>query len=387
MDRSGVILAGLVVCAIGALFYNILPLTLGVAQDDLGLGDRDAGFLASVFFIGFTVTTLTAFFWIRRCDWRWVVGLSLLLSLGGMALAALVAGRPALWGGLLLTGCGFSALYGIGTTSLGDTSNPARWYGLKISAEALAGAVLLFVLPGTLVAEHGFPGLLAGVAGLTVVLAPLALRMPAGNALHVASREGESGDGALPRGLRSLLLLAVLAVGTFMFSATMIWAFIERLAAEASYDPVQTGRILSLSLVFAVLGSLTAVFLGSRLGIARPLAAASLVMVLALASLHLSGSFTVYAISVCVLTWAIALGITYVTTAVAELDVDGRFVVLTVPALGIGIMTSPLVGGFLSAWGGYDVLLLVSAGTTMLAAVFGAVALSRGRPLIRAARL
>ena len=48
-----------------------------------------------------------------------------------------------------VAGGAFAAMYRIGTTILGDTSNPARWYGVKIAAEAFPGPVLLLVLPST----------------------------------------------------------------------------------------------------------------------------------------------------------------------------------------------------------------------------------------------
>ena len=44
---------------------------------------------------------------------------------------------------------------------------------------------------------------------------------------------------------------------------------------------------------------------------------------------------------------AIGLGITYVITIVADLDMDGRYVVLTVPAIGIGVMIAPAIGGWI----------------------------------------
>jgi hypothetical protein len=36
---------------------------------------------------------------------------------------------------------------------------------------------------------------------------------------------------------------------TFIFSATMIWAFVERMANTAGFEPVLVGKILSLTLL------------------------------------------------------------------------------------------------------------------------------------------
>ena len=62
MDRFGVILSGVGASAIGALFYNVLPLFLGTAQDFRELSDQAVGVLGSSFYVGFTLATATAFF-------------------------------------------------------------------------------------------------------------------------------------------------------------------------------------------------------------------------------------------------------------------------------------------------------------------------------------
>jgi len=64
------IIPALAISAIGALFYNILPLYVGAAQDGLGLSTSEVGLLPASFFAGYNLVTLGAFFWIRRWNWR-----------------------------------------------------------------------------------------------------------------------------------------------------------------------------------------------------------------------------------------------------------------------------------------------------------------------------
>lgn len=80
MDRFGVILSGVVISALGALVYNLLPLFLGTAQDFRELSDQAVGVLSSSFYVGFTATTITAFFWIRKFSWRKVTLLAVPLA-------------------------------------------------------------------------------------------------------------------------------------------------------------------------------------------------------------------------------------------------------------------------------------------------------------------
>ena len=45
MNRPGVILAGVVISALGAMVYNLLPLFLGTVQDSRSLSDSSVGIL------------------------------------------------------------------------------------------------------------------------------------------------------------------------------------------------------------------------------------------------------------------------------------------------------------------------------------------------------
>ena len=377
MDRKQVILSAVVLSALGALFYNLLPMFLGVAQDYRELDNRSIGLLSSMFFAGYTLTTSTAFFWIRRINWKTVTWIA--LAVGSLAL--LMAGYTRSHGLLMLcifiAGGAFSTVYGIGATALGDTSNPARWYGLKISAEAMLGAVGLFVLPGTLIASYGFMGMMAGMVLAVVLLAPALSWLPARG--HSQLERDGIGKPVPTTQSKLAVWVGLFAVTLFIFSATMIWAFVERLASTAGFEPVLVGKILSLTLLFAVLGSLLAMVLGDRFGSGKPFAAATIIFLTALAWLSQTTTVTDYAIGACLLTLAIGLGITYVITIVADLDMDGRYVVLTVPAIGVGVMSAPAIGGLLTASQEYSAIFMVGSVTVILSLLAGLFALRMGR--------
>ena len=70
IDAPACILGAIVASVIGALFYNMLPLYLGLAQDFKHLNMRETGFISGAFFFGYNIATISAFFWIRRFNWR-----------------------------------------------------------------------------------------------------------------------------------------------------------------------------------------------------------------------------------------------------------------------------------------------------------------------------
>jgi MFS family permease len=200
MDKGSVILGGVVVSAIGAIFYNVLPMYLGAAQDYRALSNEQIGLIGTLFFLGYTLCSSSAFFWMRnfwmrKVDWRVVsysavavAAFGLLIAGGGSTYATLLAG-------VFIAGCGFAGIYAVGTTLLSDTSNPARWYGAKITAEAAIGVVLLVILPAVVLPRWGFVGLGAALIVTLVLLAPSILLLPAQGARGEAEEESAHGFG------------------------------------------------------------------------------------------------------------------------------------------------------------------------------------------------
>ena len=377
MDRTMVILSGVMISAIGALFYNVLPMFLGTAQDFRDLSDQAVGVLSSAFYVGFSLTTSTAYFWIRKFNWRLITWIAAPAAALSLVLAGLAGNYALMLTGIFLAGCAFSALYGIGTTVLGDTSQPARWYGLKIASEAGLGAILLLLLPATVIARWGFEGMMLSIALIVIVLLPLVLGLPSSGIKEPADAAHGKATG-LPVQLKRALWFALAAVMFFLFSTTMIWAFVERMANQAGFDAVETGNVLSLTLVLAVMGSLMAMWLGERFGACKPFVFACSALLLSLLLLARVDTLADYAIASCVFTFAFGLGIPYVVTIVAELDVDGRFVVLSVPAIGIGVMLAPAMGGILTGVYGYQSILWAGAITVVTALVLSTLALKTG---------
>ena len=376
MDAGTIVAAGIIASAIGALFYNLLPIYLGTAQDYRGLDNRAIGFLSSAFFFGYNVATISAFFWIRRYSWSLVVGLMTPVAALSLAAGTLASSYTLLLISVAVAGGAFAAIYGIGTTLLGDTSNPARWFGVKIAAEALFGAVLLLILPTTTIAKWGFNGTVIGIIIAMVFLAPVLFWIPAGS----DHKDEVKKDGASDKPHSPYIWGALAATLVFFAGASAIWAFIERIGADNGFEAAELGVLLSITLVFALIGSLLAAALGSRFGNVKPFVAGAALSILALLLLNMQGSFALYASGACLQTFVIGLLLPYSITEVADLDIDGRYVVLTVPAIGIGAMTGPGLAGILSQSGSFTPLLVFVGATVIVATLLISVSARRARP-------
>lgn len=383
MDARTVVAAAIIASAIGALFYNVLPIYLGTAQDYRGLDNRAIGFLSAAFFLGYNVVTISAFFWIRRISWLLIVGVAAPIAAMSLLAGALVSAYTTLLISVFVAGGAFAAIYGVGTTVLGDTSNPARWFGVKIATEAFLGAILLLVLPATTIAKWGFNGTVVGVLIALVFLAPFLFWIP--------SRGSKSHDdaGVRPRvdAEQTPYIWGALAATLIFFAgASSIWAFIERIGAQSGFEPAALGVLLSITLVFALVGSLLAAALGGRFGNVKPFIAGAALSLVALTLLNTGGTFVVYATGACIQTFVIGLLLPFAITEVADLDVDGRYVVLSVPAIGIGAMTGPAIGGLLSQSGEFGALLIFVGVTAVVSAILITVSAAHARPRVVAAR-
>ena len=360
-DTVPVILSALAISAIGALFYNLLPLFLGAAQDFRELGNRQIGFISSAFFLGYNAITIWASFWIRRWNWRIVSCVALPVALIGLIAGSWSQSYLMLLFTTAIAGGGFAALYGIGTTVLADTSNPARWYGVKIAAEAFPGAVLLFVLPATLIPGHGFAGVIYGMLIVCVLLLPLLLTLPAHGLKERESVSEEDLQDEFAAIDRRPIWTALAATFLFFTAASGMWAFIERMGASLNFEQAAIGTLLSITLLFATAGSLLTAWLGERFGNVRPFYFSVGAFLLALLLLSGATGFNPYAAGTCILTFAIGMGLPFAVAEVAELDVDGRFVILSVPAIGMGAMTGPGVAGTLADTGNFAPVLAAAA--------------------------
>ena len=178
MDAGTIVVAGIIASAIGAIFYNTLPMYLGAAQDHRSLGNEQIGLIGTLFFLGYALCSSSAFFWIRQVDWRVVSYSAIAVAAFGLLVAGGSSSYTGLLTGVFVAGCGFAGIYAVGTTLLSDTSNPARWYGAKITAEAAIGVVLLVVLPAVVLPRWGFIGLSAALIVTMVLLAPSIILMP-----------------------------------------------------------------------------------------------------------------------------------------------------------------------------------------------------------------
>jgi len=356
-DHWSRVIPALVASGLGAIFYNILPLYVGATQDSFNLSNIEAGTLGTAFFAGYNLATFSAFFWIQRVDWRKATVLWLLVTLLGLSLGLLAANFYSLLMTVFISGLGFSALYGLGTRILADTNDPSRWYGIKVAVEVIPGAFLLLVLPSTLLPRMGVSGVIWGMIAMVLVLSAGLLTMPScGNS--DADQIAESGAKELSgsRGALTHVWLALICTCIYFGAASAIWSFLERMGSIGGLSPTDIGNTLALTLVFASLGSLVTGWLGSRFENIRPFLISICVLVISLVLLASFETTLDFSVAACLFSFSFGVGVPFAVAEVAKRDPDGRFVMLSVTAIGVGAMIGPVIGGALISGQDYNLL-------------------------------
>ena len=359
--KLALLLAAIATGSIGGLVYNVFPLYMGPLQDSTGLSNGQIGFIAGAFFLGTNLTGISAYFWVRSASLMYIALATTLSLILFLLLAARLDSFILQLLVTVLIGAASGALYAISTTLIGATRNTPRWFGIKFTIECLAGAILLFALPVTLIPDFGFTGVVLGMILMILVFAPVLAymsrrRLPEQQEVSPVTAGG-AGDSRLP------VWLALTSLLFYFIGASAIWTFLERLAANNQFDASATGMMLGITLIFAVIGSLITGVTGDRFGNLRPYLVYSIMLVIGVLLICRTDNFILFSIGAYafMLAWAGADG--YQFAIVADVDPDGRHIALAVPAMGIGSMIGPILAGYLYSGGstaGLFIMLLVT---------------------------
>ena len=382
--KLALLLAAIAAGSIGGLVYNIFPLYMGPLQDSTGLGNSQIGFIAGAFFLGTNLTGVTAYFWVRSASLMYIALVTTLSLILFLLLASRIDSFILQLLVTALVGAASGALYAISTTLIGATRNTPRWFGIKFTVECLAGAILLFVLPVTLIPGLGFTGVVIGMVLMILVFAPV---------LAFMSRRRSPEQQDTPRvtatraeTARLPVWLALTSLVFYFIGASAIWTFLERLATDKQFEPSATGMMLGITLLFAVIGSAFTGVIGNRFGNFRPYIVYSIALVVSVLLVCGAGNFILFSIGACafMLAWSASDGYQY--AVVADVDPDGRHIVLAVPAMGVGSMIGPILAGCLysggtTAW--LFIMVLVTISAAVLLAWISSVSNDNGKSTIR----
>ena len=353
-------LAALLLVVIAANFFNVEPLFLGAAAVDLGLVEREIGYIAAVEMGGLAIMGMTAPVWILRVQWR---------TMALLAIAALIIGNfLTIFANsylMLLVIRGFTGLFGdglcwvLGMAVLGEAHNPDRIFGINMIGVTVLTAAHFYGLPPLIeVWQLDVIALVLALEGLLIV--PILFWFPKSPRKQISV---STGPAKLPRTVAVTGLLANLvwfiAIGGF-------WAFVVRIASNAGLAAQATGAVLSAAVLSGLLGAVAATWLADRAGRMWPFVLTLILQIGVM--LVLTGSFDVNTFLLAMVCFNVVwvFGTAYITGLIATADSDGRAIVLIPVGIAAGASIGPAVAGELATAIGLQAVNYFAAGALVV---------------------
>ena len=361
VDQPAALVAAVLLTALGALGFNVLPLLIGSAGDLFGSDERRLGILGFLFIGGKALMYVALILCARHVNWRIACGILCIAQAIAFFAATQANNFAPLAINLFVAGFCLGGLFGLGSISIADTRSPDRNFGWATLAQVGMGAILTYFLSTAIIPAWGFNGIMivlaaSGVLGL-VLARTIAPRGVTGTDRH-----------GTPGGNKIVPLAGLFGLVVFYLGVGAVWAFLERIAMGSGLTREFVGTVVTGTLIAGGISCLVPVFLADRLGRRRPIVVSALGLCITIACFAFNlteGAFLATALVFNALWTIMAI---YAISVVAVKDPTGWYVVAIPASLGLGQAIGPLVGGFAVA--AFDI-----AGLCTMAAIMVLVSL------------
>ena len=368
IDKTSVYAAVGFVSGAAVLFSCLTPVIIGAFAGELAFSESQLGDLFAVYNIGFTIIAVISMFFVRRVNWKTASVMASVLAVLAL-LAVTITRNYALILVIIGTlGLAKGALYAIGMAVMGDSDDPDKAFGLKMGLESIPSAIMLFLIPSLILPIAGFKGMFYALAAVIALLGFASIYLPArgvkGGGNLLAGTDGVQASSSLAMRLTALS-------GSIIFFAGIIatWAFLELVAGVKGFGPENMGLIFMAGFILSAIGGFAAAMIGGRWGRIAPLLGISLIALLALFVLSISATVPFFALGTCMLLFTVNFGLAYFFGLSAEIDLSGRFVVLSATSLSVGGIIGPAIAGRLMEGYSYQHVLGFSAACIILSLI------------------
>ena len=338
------------------MIYNIFPLYLGAAADDLGLNPDQIGFLAGAEVGALALAAIFAPLWINRLNWRvTVITATIIIVVGDLATTQIETYTHLLVARFVTGFFGEGVAYALGLALVGELREPDRVFGFVIFTQVVIGAIGLFLLP-PLIASFGLDAPLIALAGLALLVLPVLRWFP------IASRKHELAMSSPVSFPVYLVFLGLIVHAIWYLNVGGFWAFIERMGIAAGLATQDVGTALAIGMVLGAAGALIAGILGDRFGRLWPFC--TTLSVQAALMIFMANTTLTAAILIVVMTlynFAWNFGLPYLLGLIATADSRGQFLVLTPAFQSIGTGGGPAVAGLLVVQSGFAAINIFAA--------------------------
>ena len=352
---------------------SLIPLLVGAGSDNLGLTQKQAGFLATADLAGIAVAAVLCTIWIRKLPWRPLAVGGILIIVISNVISIWVTSYYLLCVLRFITEFGQGIIFSLALVSIADTAKPDRYFAFGIGLTVLISIAFFLVLPG-LIEDMGLTPIFATHAIVALMVLPVVLWFP---------RHSVEKKQSLSREPVSTIPLFIAMLGFMFFMATEggLWANMERIGNAAGFSADFVGNALAATQVTSVMGALLASALSTRFGRVLPIVTGTLLFIFAM-YLLLSVDSIYYVAAVCLTQFCYIFVVPYLLLICVELDPTGRLYILSIAFKLGGMSIGPsIVAQFLHP-GSYTAVSIIGSVflvSTLLFIIPLAMRLDKGR--------
>ena len=207
LDKPSIVIAAAATGTAAVLVFALLPILSGALARRFELDDVQTGLVASAYFSVYALIAFSSSAWVRRFNWKltalggyaaMIIGLFLCLVADSFGLAST---------SLAIVGAGAGLLFPISLTLVSDMEHTDRTYAIKLAAEQLVPAAVLFLLSSSLFVGYGLGTLLTAIISVVVLCLALSVALPAKGDRGRHTETGQGGSIGL-----AVMSLAALTV-------------------------------------------------------------------------------------------------------------------------------------------------------------------------------
>ena len=274
----------------GSLGIYMAPLQIGSLMDGLGLGESEAGLLGAIEVAAMSLTAIVISPWLSKWSRSRTAFVGIVFAAACELLTAFSNQLLLLFLLRLGVGAGCGCAFAAACASAASTDSPDRNFGVGQGIMNSLFFLLFPLIPYTL-GFHMHRGLFLSLMLVLVLTLPVYRHLI--NQSAVALENSSSEKSSLNWTLVSMHIVATVLVNIGLGA---LWAFVERMGTQNVGLSVETiGLVLSMATIFMVAGSLSAAWLGTRIGRAIPLALASVLCAISALMVTRAGTLELYA--------------------------------------------------------------------------------------------
>lgn len=317
------------------------PILVGAYVTNLGFTAQQAGYLIASELVGAGLATFIAYFSVSRLNWHTILRVSLLICLLGNLGSAFLQEHLMLVYVRFLVGLAFGTIMTMTIVIVGMTDDQERNFGFWSMGQVIF-AVIGFAIFPSLMPVFGVSGFFIFMAVVMALLQLTVTSLPsAGNTEH------QMGLQSLPPMAKKLAPVGLVALFFFYIGIGSVWAYVERIGAQANFDPQFIGNVLSGSSIVGVMGASLATWMSTKFGRLMPAVLGYAMIGVPIAMYYGTPGALIYILASLAFKFGWWFISPYLLANMTSLDPSGRIAILTNFVIGVGLGFGPAIAAWL----------------------------------------